>query len=74
MKQKEPHSIHITVNDQPVVLSDKEQYIFVDILDVYPFDLTVMGGSELITTLNETPVEFTHPLHEGDVVRIYWKE
>lgn len=74
VKQKEPHSIHITVNDQPVVLSDKEQYIFVDILDVYPFDLTVMGGSELITTLNEMPVEFTHPLHEGDVVRIYWKE
>ena len=68
------HSIHITVNDQPVVLSNKAQYIFVDILDVYPFDLSVMGGSELITTLNEMPVEFTHPLHEGDVVRIYWKE
>lgn len=71
---QEPREVHIEVNGQPVTLKHKAEYIFVDILDFYPFDLSVMGGSTLVTMLNDTEVGFTEPLHEGDVVRIYWKD
>ncbi len=70
----EPVDIKITVNDQIVVLKNKPQYIFVDILDFYPFDLSTMGGNILVTTLNGIEVGFTEPLHDGDIVKIFWRD
>lgn len=72
--QMKPKDMHILVNEQPVTLQNKADYIFVDILDYYPFDLSVMGGNTLVTMLNDVEVGFTEPLHEGDVVKIFWKE
>lgn len=69
-----PIDLNITVNDQTVILRNKYQYIFVDILDFYPFDTSKPGGSELEMTLNGLPAEFTTPLHEGDAVKLYWKK
>lgn len=65
--------IYITVNGESVKLSRKKEYIFVDIFDFYPFNLTTLGGSKLITTINGEQVEFTSPLKDGDVVELYWK-
>lgn len=65
--------IHITVNGENVTLSKKEQYIFVDIFDFYRFDLSTLGGSKLITTINGEQADFTSPIKDGDVAEIYWK-
>ena len=73
-KDAKPVSITITVNDETVVLNGKASYTFVDILDVYPFDLSAMGGSSLATTLNGINVDFTNPINEGDVAKIYWND
>lgn len=65
--------ICITVNGENVKLSKKEQYIFVDIFDFYRFDLSTLGGSKLITTINGELADFTSPIKDGDVAEIYWK-
>ncbi len=70
---KPSQNIFITVNGQVVELTTKMNYIFVDIFDFYPFDLTAMGGSELITLLNGVKAEFTAPLKDKDNIDIYWK-
>jgi hypothetical protein len=33
-----------------------------------------MGGSSLATTLNGINVDFTNPINEGDVAKIYWND
>jgi hypothetical protein len=65
--------LHITVNGETVILKNKKSYILVDVLDFYPFDLTVAGGDKLETLINGISSEFTKPLGEGDEVRIFWK-
>lgn len=67
------HDIYITVNSEVVKLSNKSKYIFVDVFDFYPFDLSKMGGSELVTKLNGERAEFTAPLMDADNVEIFWK-
>ncbi len=65
-------AIYIIVNKEPLKLSGKKQYIFVDILDFYAFDLSKVGGSELVITLNGEKTEFTAPLKDKDIVELYW--
>jgi len=65
--------VYIIVNGESIKLSKKKNYIFVDIFDFYPFNLSTLGGSKLITTINGEPAEFTSPLKVGDVVELYWK-
>ena len=70
---KPPIDVHITVNEEDVLLSNKPSYILVDILDFYPFDTKEAKGEKLIITLNGEPAQFTTPLQEGDAVELYWK-
>ncbi len=70
----EKNDLYVTVNNNVVKLSNKKNYIFVDIFDFYSFDLTKAGGSALIISLNGEQAEFTTPLHEKDVIELYWKE
>ena len=37
--------VRVTVNGKPVTMPKKEKTIFVDVFDVYPFDLTKAGGT-----------------------------
>jgi len=64
----------VTINKEKVILSKKQDYIFVDIFDFYAFDLTKTRGLELIITLNGELAEFTASLHENDVIELYWRE
>lgn len=66
-------SICITVNQQSVILSGKERYILVDILDFYPFDTSVARGKTVVITLNGEGADFTTSIKEKDIVEIYWK-
>lgn len=62
----------VTVNGDPVTLKNKKEYILVDVLDFYPFDLSVAKGNRLETLINGVASDFTSPLHEGDDIKIYW--
>ena len=62
----------ITVNGDSVVLKNKKEYILVDVLDFYPFDLSVAKGNRLETLINGVSSDFTSPVHENDEVKIYW--
>ena len=66
--------VHITVNGQAVTMPAKAKPIFVDVFDVYPFDLTKAGGTRLITRINGVDKDFTEPIYEGDVVDLYWEK
>ena len=64
----------ITVNGKVVVLKGKTKYLFVDILDFYPFDTSALGGKELIMTINGEKCEFTSKICEGDAIALYWQK
>lgn len=66
-------TISVKVNNTYVTLTGKESYTFVDILDVYPFDMSKMGGDELVMTIDKAKAEFVSPLHNGAEVELYWK-
>lgn len=67
-------NIYVTVNGRMVTLSGKTSYLFVDILDFYPFDTSSMGGRNLITTVNGEKAVFSTPISEGDIIEIYWEK
>lgn len=67
--------IVVAVNNKAVILKNKANYIFVDILDFYhEFDTKVAGGKEIITTINGEKCEFTSPIKDGDIIELYWKK
>lgn len=67
-------AIRITVNGEPVTLTGKMDYIFVDIFDFIDFDLADSRGRAIVTTVNGDSAGYMQPLYSGDEVEIYWKE
>ena len=68
------NDIQVYVNRQPVLLEGKSEYIFVDIFDVYPFDLNAGNGRAVVTKLNGEDAQFIAVLKEGDQIELGWKE
>lgn len=69
----EKKEIHILVNNKEVTLSGKDKYIFVDILDFYYFNTKVASGNSLIQKVNGETADFTTPIHNNDIIELYWK-
>ena len=67
------HDLHVTVNNEPIVLHGKSDYIFVDIFDVIDFDLKRPNGRSIVTTLNGGTPDYMQAIHEGDKIEVYWK-
>lgn len=68
-------SIQIEVNGAKVALLAKEKHMFVDVFDVYPFDLTKAGGKRMICRINGMKVtDFTTPVREHDKIDLYWEK
>lgn len=65
--------ITVTVNKTEVTLTGKNRYIVVDILDFYPFDISKLGGSELVLTCNGEKADFSDEITEGAEIEIYWR-
>ncbi|MDE6624982.1 MAG: pilus assembly protein PilM [Lachnospiraceae bacterium] len=63
----------VTVNDSPITLTGKSNYVFVDIFDKYEFDLKTIKGSVLVQKIDGQAAEHFSPLHEGAVIELYWK-
>lgn len=73
--EQEPGTIGILVyiNGEPVRLSGKSHYIFVDIFDFYPFDLKASNGRSIITNLNGQNAQYSAGLKAGDQIELAWK-
>lgn len=72
--KKATEPILITVNGEVVKMPEKEKPIFVDVFDVYPFDMTKAGGTRLVTRINGVDKDFTEPLNDGDHVELFWEK
>ena len=70
----DPTQIVVIVNGEPVTLSGKTSYIFVDIFDRITFDLTASRGRAIATILNGENAQFAQEIHNGDKIELYWKE
>jgi hypothetical protein len=69
----ETNHITVIVNRQPVVLTGKASYVFVDIFEFYPFDLHNAKGKSIEAQINDRPAEYLEQIHDGDVIDIYWR-
>lgn len=68
------NTITVIVNGEPVELSGKDTYIFVDIFTHISFDLQAGKGRAIATIINGRDAQFSEELHEGDQIELYWKE
>ena len=66
--------IVVVINGQPVRLTGKNSYIFVDIFDFYEFDLKASAGRAVITKLNGNNAQFSATLSDGDEIELGWQE
>ena len=67
-------TITVFVNGEPVPMTGKDEYIYVDIFDRITFDLTAGQGRAIATLINGREAQFTEKLYHGDKVELYWKE
>ncbi|MDO4303827.1 MAG: cell division FtsA domain-containing protein [Bacillota bacterium] len=73
-KQEEvPRTISVIVNKQPIALTGKSRYVYVDVFECIDFDLSRPRGKGIVTTLNGRPAEYMEPINDGDVIEIYWR-
>ena len=68
------NTVTVIVNGEPVELSGKDTYIFVDIFTHISFDLQAGKGRAIATVINGRDARFSEELHEGDQIELYWKE
>lgn len=68
------NSITVIVNGEPVALTGKDTYIFVDIFSRISFDLKAGQGRAIATLINGRDAQFAESLREGDKIDLYWKE
>lgn len=66
------NDIVVVINDEPVKLTGKEKYKFVDIFDFFEFNLTIPKGS-LVLKLNGSNAGFFDELHDKDMIEVRWQ-
>ncbi len=67
------HDMHLIVNNEPITLHGKAEYVFVDIFDAIDFDLSKPNGRSIVTMLNGSTPDFLQPISDGDKIEVYWK-
>ncbi|BCN30535.1 cell division protein FtsA [Anaeromicropila herbilytica] len=70
---KQIEEIVVVVNGQAVLMNTKKQYILVDVLDFYHFDMSVSGGNSLVIRVNGEDADFTTPVKDKDNIELFWK-
>lgn len=71
---KKNKTITIIVNNRPVMLNGKTDYMFVDIFDYIDFDTSKMQGSGIATIINGHEAQYTEALKTGDKIEVFWKK
>ncbi len=75
-KEEESTYVPVTVfvNGNPVTMTGKPSYVFVDIFDYIDFDLKNRpAGKGIVTMLNEHKAVFSEELKDGDFLDISWQ-
>jgi len=72
-EEKPDTLLEVMVNQIPVTLNGKKNYVFVDVFDYIDFDLSNPDGSDIVTNLNGRQAEYMEGLSNGDVIDIYWR-
>lgn len=73
VKDSKSNEISVLVNDQPITLKNKENYIFIDIFDYIKFDRTNAKGN-LVLKLNGKRAGYYDVLSSGDNILVRWEE
>lgn len=73
-ERKTIREIRVLANGNPVTLSGKSSYVFVDIFDFIDFDLKDSRGRTIMTKLNGHNADYMETLRDGDNIEIYWEE
>ncbi|KOA21380.1 cell division protein FtsA [Clostridium homopropionicum DSM 5847] len=63
--------INVIVNDDKILLTGKDKYIFIDIFNYINFDLTSIRGI-LRLILNGEKAGYYDELKEGDIIKVFW--
>lgn len=71
--EEEAQGITVLINHSPVTLKGKEAYHFVDVLEVYPFDVSKPHGEEVVIMKNGEKAAFTDRIFSGDELELYWR-
>lgn len=74
VKQPEDSGLTVLVNEEPVTMTGKKSYIFVDIFDKINFNLSEGNGRAIVTKLNGEDAAYMAELHDGDQIEIRWEE
>jgi hypothetical protein len=61
------------VNNEPITLHGKADYVYVDIFDAIDFDLSKPQGRSVVTMLNGGTPDYLQSIKEGDKIEVYWK-
>ncbi|MFL0252303.1 cell division protein FtsA [Clostridium neuense] len=64
--------IVVVINDNPIKLTGKDEYKFVDIFDFFQFELTIPKGN-LVLKLNGNNAGFFDELHDKDIIEVRWE-
>lgn len=72
-REQLPRDLLVYVNEKEVILKNKSEYIFVDVLDFYDFDVSRAQGASLVLQVNGAEADFTTPVNENDRISLYWK-
>ncbi|MCM1104952.1 MAG: rod shape-determining protein [Clostridium sp.] len=70
----ETKTVTVMVNGDPVTMSGKKNYIYVDVFDYIDFDLSTPHGSCVVTKRNGENAGYVDVLSDGDQLEIYWEK
>lgn len=68
------NGITVIVNNAPVTLMGKENFVFVDVFDAINFNLADSRGRNIVTLINGRQAQYMETLRANDKVDIYWEE
>ncbi len=74
LNKNAPTHIIVTVNGEPIKLTGKKNYVFVDVFEHIDFDLSKPQGSGIVTNLNGREAQYMESIRNGDMIEIYWKK
>lgn len=69
----ETNSIQLLVNNSPITLTGKKEYVYVDVFEAIDIDLSRPRGKGIVTTLNGRKAQYMEPIRNGDIIEVYWQ-
>ncbi len=72
VREEASSTISVKINGLPYFLNGKNEYRFVDVLDIYPFDINNPKGTKVLTKINNREAGFSDFIKNGDSLELRW--